>query len=139
MIRFPDINEDLMRVYEVVDSNGVEAGFEFIEEKEFDEEQKDLDEAENERSAEKKDAMPAHWKPVVGNDKKPGQQRKCLDDGDEQVPMKATQKGAKDVGCGQPGGFESKKENDAEYEPNNDQEKAPECGKAITRANPGHR
>jgi len=76
---------------------------------------------------------------VVGNDEEPRKQRKSLDNGNEEIAMKPTQKSAKNIQTGQAGRFESKKENDAEDKPDNDKKKAPEGGKAITRANPGHR
>ena len=97
MIGFPDIHEDLMRVNEVIDRDGVESGFEFVEEVEFDEKEEDLDEAENESGTQEKNAMPAGRKSVVGNNEEPGQQWKGLDNGDEKVAMKAAQKGADDV------------------------------------------
>jgi len=136
VIGFPDIDEDFFWVNEVIDGHGIETGFEFIKEEEFNEKEKDLDKTENESGCKEKDAMPARGKSVIGNDEKPGKQRQCLHNGHEKVAMKTTQKGTGDVACGQAGGLKSEKEDHAEHEPGNNEKNAPECRKAVAGTDP---
>ena len=42
MIGLPNVDKNLVGIEQVIDSNGIEAGLEFIEKEEFDEEEKNL-------------------------------------------------------------------------------------------------
>lgn len=136
MIGFPDINEDLFRVEEIINRDRVEARLEFLEEKEFNKQQKNLDEAENETRAHEQDAMPAGRKSVARDDQKPREQRNRFDDPNKKVAMKAAQKSVEDISGRESSGFERNEQDDAQYGPGDNQENAPERGKAIARACP---
>src|SRR5215471_7700402 len=98
MVRFPDIDEDLVGIEQVIYGDGVEARSKFLEKEEFDKKEENLDEANNEKGAQEKPAMPAGAKPAVGDDKHPCQQRDGFHQRYKEIAMEAAQQGAKKVG-----------------------------------------
>src|SRR4051812_36620178 len=91
VVGFPDVYKDFLRVDEVIDGDGVEAGFEFFEEEEFYEKQENLDVAGDENCAEKNHAVEAGGEQALGNDQEPEEQGKSENQCREEVALEAVE------------------------------------------------
>ena len=117
MIGLPDVDEDLVRIEQVINGNGVEARFEFIEKEELDEQEKNLVENDDERRAQEQDPMPPFTEGRLGNNPKPEQQRNCREERDDKIAMKAGQKQMKRFAGRSALRPERGKQKDPQYEP----------------------